>query len=435
MMIDHLRIHLHLKRPPSGLSFPQNDSCIHSSQNGSFGWCQPEKMGVPVSADFDEKGDLLTLRNKFQSVSSGWSGMAFKVHPNTACLKGFYPYIEIKASPAKLYQAHNVYGTDNLEYCVNVMLETLFKTYPHLERYIDLRASEIRHININYFVKVQSHSIAKRIIGFLSNVSGGQSKGGNSYPTSHYWGGKTTNKDAENPFEMKSDIRHKSNKCYLKYEELQFRVGEFLKSGHSEELKQKFFLVNAALHHTTAGTVRFETRLKDRFLHSQGVPLNLHLFIDESKKRPGLMNELFNKSFKDIFKALEGQKMTILDDESILNKLKMVFQKTTKKGNISYTLAERYYSTYQLIKSHGYGYVKNHFSRATLHRHEKAFHQIGLSRAYLQNVGSKDYEQANVIPFAQLVEIKFDEQSVPDSELPPVNFDISKYRSHLRRVA
>ena len=43
-----------------------------------------------------------------------------------------WPYIEIKCSPAKLVQGHNIYGFDDLGFSVNNMIWLLNEKYPQL---------------------------------------------------------------------------------------------------------------------------------------------------------------------------------------------------------------------------------------------------------------------------------------------------------------
>jgi II/X family phage/plasmid replication protein len=69
-------------------------------------------LGIPLEQSIDAEGQVYNTRHPWESIPSSYEGMAFKVFDHR-----FDPldkfYIEIKASPAKLMQGHNVYGSSD----------------------------------------------------------------------------------------------------------------------------------------------------------------------------------------------------------------------------------------------------------------------------------------------------------------------------------
>ncbi|MBV7609865.1 phage/plasmid replication protein, II/X family, partial [Escherichia coli] len=67
----------------------------------------------------------------------------------------------------------------------------------------------------------------------------------------------------------------------------------------------------------TVGLMRFESRLKKRWLERNEIPTNLFELIRFQKENPELLKNLWLKATKNIFDALKGQTMRLTDDESV----------------------------------------------------------------------------------------------------------------------
>ncbi|MGR2988999.1 phage/plasmid replication protein, II/X family, partial [Vibrio vulnificus] len=79
--------------------------------------------GNEISDGF-EVGDL---RHPYQSLPTSFTGMAFKIFQGTALRDAC---VELKASPAKILQGHNVYGSTSIVSGAYEMLMALYHAYP-----------------------------------------------------------------------------------------------------------------------------------------------------------------------------------------------------------------------------------------------------------------------------------------------------------------
>jgi II/X family phage/plasmid replication protein len=61
----------------------------------------------------NEEGDVrhVALNHSYEKLPTSYTSMAFKFFHEGR----FFPHVELKASPAKILQGHNVYGTDWIE--------------------------------------------------------------------------------------------------------------------------------------------------------------------------------------------------------------------------------------------------------------------------------------------------------------------------------
>jgi len=76
------------------------------------------QMGIPLQSEIQmlETGEIRQseLRHKWDDLSTGFTPMAFKVFHRCAGYREM-PGIELKASPAKLLQGHNLFGPNSIE--------------------------------------------------------------------------------------------------------------------------------------------------------------------------------------------------------------------------------------------------------------------------------------------------------------------------------
>ncbi|MFH4122272.1 phage/plasmid replication protein, II/X family, partial [Acinetobacter baumannii] len=68
----------------------------------------------------------------------------------------------------------------------------------------------------------------------------------------------------------------------------------------------------------TVGIMRFEARLKKRWLERAGIPTNLFELIRFQRENPEILQALWTKATHSIFEALRGQTMKLTDDKSVL---------------------------------------------------------------------------------------------------------------------
>ncbi len=372
------------------------------------------------SVEYDIDGDLQVtgLSHPFDSLPSHWAGVAMKICPGGRLVN---PCVELKASPAKILQGHNVFGSTDIELCSMELLGVLATAMPDLFALLDVANTELHWIDATFFGRVRNSEVAKQVIGYLKNVNNKQTKASrqsNAHETTCNW-----NKGS----------RHRELKAYLKEFEfnreltdLRRKLPNEIKPDHLNESRRMLsrrlaVMSNPELHKWLNGMVRFEARLKQRWLIDFGVPYKLFDAIgyqrDYEKDGRNLIADMWSASFKDLFACLEGQTMNIHDDDDIFEALKAEFQTVTPKGNVSFSKACRLFGFYRRLTNEGYETVYRSMSRETFRRHLDALITIGLSKSQMQNLVSGGN---NVIPLLQVINIDFATQR-PDWYQEPVS--------------
>lgn len=394
--------------------------CINAPFESSFYGLNPEgeyffidvdlhNIEIPLasrSVHRNDEGEIKAnaLFHPYESVPTHYTGMAMKVFFDSS----YAPYVQIKASPAKLLQGHNVFGSDDIESGAFEMIGFLQMAYPVLASMLDWSQAWVSHIDVTYSTKVKDQTTAHKILDFLSNVSNGQTRlSKKKFDTSVYWGGEKS--------------RLVNHKVYSKHD-------EFIKQfEHQKELAKKNddaaqrvvnVMSDDRLINWTLGLLRFESRLKKRWLERNHIPTNLFELINFQKDNPDLLQNLWLKATESIFQALRGQTMRITDDESVLNAIASSHVVLKDDGTVSKVKVRNLFSCFLLVREYGVEEAKAKYSKASFHRLIKQLCDCGFSKAYLQNIHSK--KANNIIPFVKLVEIKFNEQ-LPEWYQPPVS--------------
>lgn len=366
-------------------------------------------MEIPLASRSVHKNDdgtisASSLFHPFESVPTHYTGMALKVFFDSS----YQPYVQIKASPSKLLQGHNVFGSDNIEQGAMEMIGFLHETYPTLARMLDWPNAWVSHIDVTYSARLKDEDTAQKVLNFLSNVSNGQTRLSNKrYDSTVYWGGQTS--------------RLVNHKCYLKYEEFlaQFEQQKLLaKSNNKSATRVVQVMSDIRLINWTVGLLRFESRLKKRWLERNLIPTNLFELIKFQRENPNILQTLWIKATSNIFDALKGQTMKITDDSSVYRAIETSPSVITKSGKVSQVKVRNLFSAYCLIREKGLVEIEANYSKTSFYRIVQDLISCGFSKAYLQNL--HDEKSKNVIPFVKLVEIDFNQQ-LPDWYEEPVS--------------
>ena len=365
-----------------------------------------------VTFEIDGDLDVQELSHPYESIPSNYSSLAMKIFNGSDTLKT-PPYVELKASPAKLLQGHNIFGSTNLDVCAFIMLESFLKAMPELYEMVDIDETSVDWIDVTFSSHIHSESVQKQVISFLQNVKVGQTR-------------KTKyNREYETTAEWNSGSEHRSLKVYLKGDEVQKRLAEakseLRKTPSKKHLQNTInVLSNPKLIEFSKKCIRFEARLKGRYLDKHKIPRNLFDLIkyqkSYEKKGRNLIRDLWQEAFKDLIKAVGESKMNVYNRDHIQKLLCKTYFSITPKGNISYAKAERIFSFYKNLLNDGYQETQNCMNRQTFWRYEKDLIAIGLTKAQLQNL--KAYERHNIIPLMKVVEIDFSCQH-PDWYVEP----------------
>ena len=383
-----------------------------------------------VSFSYDDNGKRVEhvdhLYHAFESLPTSFTDMAFKVYDDCHS----YPTVEIKCSPAKLLQGHNVFGPDDIELGATEMIMTLQSVYPQLVAMLDIDAAQVMEVDFTASARVESEHVAQQIIAYLSNVSNGQTKarGGNNYGNQTcYWGGKNS--------------RLKKIKAYLKSQEFLHQLNELRKKAESgcESAKRTVAVMeDPRLLEWVQGLIRFESTICKRYMERRDIPTRLIDLIKYQKQLSSegrsLSYELWAESTADIFKAFEGQTMRVTDNDSVQAALRQAHFKMTPKGNISYTKADKLMQFYLSIRSEGYSAIKALTGNDTFYRNLRDLEAAGFDKAFLQNLNAQ--HESNIIPLLRMITVDFNNQRPDWYVEPKSSFEhLLKPASKLRLVA
>lgn len=401
-MIDHLRLALYFK-----------ESClVRDSQDKAYLVGKPCDYGFSMASrhvEIDEHGNTIAtdLYAPYESLPSNFTGMAVKLFHSVQFGE---PYVEIKASPAKLMQGHNVYGSDNIQDCAFELLGLLFTSMPDLVPHLNLRLIEVLHIDVTYSSRVSSPYLVPKVIDYLSRIRNGQTKPtkDKKFATTAYWGGENS--------------RLLQLKCYGKHAELLYQLDDFKKKA-SKGCKQSQMIVDTVytpeLLQYAKTLLRWEARIKARKLERLGVPTNLIALIKHQRRNPSLLHYLWRNSFNPIFETFKGQAMPYADDNQIYEMLKEKLVTITPKGKKSYTRANNAMNFYHLVRDIGLEEVKKRYSSSTFYDNLKHLTDAGLSKAWLLNIHTQN-KQGEVIPLVRFCHVDFASQA-PADYVPPVS--------------
>ncbi len=301
-----------------------------------------EALGVPLRATSvlpDGKGGyhVEDLGHAWESLSTGFTPLAFKVF-HQSLGKRVQPGVELKASPAKLLQGHNVFGPTSIRKGGEVMLKWLAGSYPKLWALLDWQAAEVYGIDCTYSARLPDERTALQLIQALRGVSNGQTRNrGDDYETTAYWGSKET--------------RLRKLKAYLKGPEFRRQLDEAIKAarsyGGSNFVPSQAFaahrllavLQNPALQEWAENLLRLEATVMHRWMERRNIPTNLWALCDYQERLAEqgtcFIQWCWEQVTKELFAAFEGISMRVINDDKVLAALKARWTKETKSGKLS----------------------------------------------------------------------------------------------------
>lgn len=398
LMLDHLR-----------LAIPTFSTYAKELGNTQYFNGDLLDLGLPCATRHvsrDDDGNILTgdLYVPFESLPSSYTDMAFKFYTSGV---NRLPYVEIKASPLKLLQGHNVYGFEDIELGALEMLGLFTEAYPKLCSILDFDNIDVLHLDTTYFTRLPHQHMVQPVLDYLANCQSGHRKSsGVKYANYISW--------MENSDYLNLKAYGKHIELIEQYKKVERRAD---KGCNRAKLLKKAM---ADVLDFSAGCVRFEARIRKTYLTKNGYPTNLYQLIDYQRKHPSLLQDLWHICFDPLLETLKGANMTIKNDYQLEEMLKSKLQTITPTGRISYSRAYGAMSLYRAIRDKGFNVVKDDpaMPKTTFYKHLKALNQAGISRGYLQNLHTDDTH--NIVPFVRMIEIKFDQQ-LPDDYVKPVS--------------
>lgn len=375
-------------------------------------------LGIPLEKSVDREGDVINVRHPWERIPSSFEGMAFKVFDHRYDpLDKFY--IEIKASPAKIMQGHNIFGSSDIYDCCFHLLDLLYMTNPEVTERLDSKSWELAQIDLTYSTRAKDTHESNAFIRALQNVSYGQTKSRTGFGGTAYFGKKNSRLKKIKVYDKDSETKEIIKKNSLKPN------GDLLNVVFTPELLD-----------FTNGLIRWEVSLYHRYFERLGISTRLEDMFKETTFTEKNLEKYWIAGTKDLFEALEGQTMKTLDSNQIKEALRVKYSKiSAKTGKVSYIAADSAYRTYNDIKRDGWLVVRDSMSTRTFDHHVKMLTDCGLSRAALQNMTGLN-DGAQIVPFVRFIEVNFCKQ-FPDWYEQPAPFHVRpiEQRTHLRLVA
>ncbi|MDT4832925.1 plasmid replication protein [compost metagenome] len=459
-------MHLMLDRIHMFIPFREEATDLIGTVDHPFRVVDLESLGVAMRASGgvtrrDDGGfDCEDLSHAWESLPSSYTPLAFKVF-HQSLGKRLMPGVELKASPAKLLQGHNVFGPTSIRKGAEVMLKWLAGSYPLLWARLDWNAIEVYALDCTYSAPMPNEQTALQVIQFMRGVSNGQTRNrGDDYQTTAYWGAK--------------DGRLRKIKAYLKGPEFQLeleKVQKAARGGADPERRKdldnahvrqwKVMRRNARLPMSILSAsrtlkvlqdprlqefakllLRMEATVMHRWLERRAIATNLWQLCDHQealeKEDRCFIQECWSAVTAELFAAFEGMTMKRIDDDKVLAALIEKYTKVGKgrwteakadkatgaiiprvfiPGKKSDAYARNLFRTFRSIRDYGWEETMASMNRASFYNHVRDLQEVGVSKAFLQNLKEHDNVR-NVVPVLQLIKVNFGTQR-PDWYVEP----------------
>lgn len=381
------------------------------------------KTGLKISAGSIEFAIQNGTENKvhdlycpYQTIPSSFTDIACKAFNSEPRANVFWPYFELKASPAKVMQGHNVYGSENLRLGIEFMLDALAQSQPELFDLLDVGLGEIRQLDCTYSIQMPDKDTLRQTLKALGHISNRSIRPARNadYETSLYFN-KASEKNPDAGRAKTLLIYSKADEVAKQAQELERKARKEGNSRYDRIIKQ---LNNPLLRQFASCRLRFEGRAKKRFIEREVGSCNIWRVLRHAERFEQLngypfCEYMFKALFKDLLDAVNGEELEIYNDNKIKTLLRNMYQSVTPKGNISYAKADRIYGFYTRLCDRGWTEVKEAMSHATFYRNVRELQAIGLSRADIQQL-----TEGKRMPLSQILQFDFDKQR-PDDYVEP----------------
>ncbi|MCF4588697.1 phage/plasmid replication protein, II/X family [Acinetobacter baumannii] len=400
------------------LAIPIIPTHVRSLENNHWFTGDIRDFGIPAATRHVGKLDDGTtttgeLYHPFESLPSDYSDMAMKFYTHTI---NRTPYVEIKASPLKLLQGHNVYGFESIELGSDHMLGMLLEAFPQLAPILDLPNTEVLHLDTTYLFRLPHQNMVQPTLDYMASLASGHRKAREvKYDNYISWG---------------NDGASVRPKAYGKFEEVKSQLHKLQKKADKGCMRSKSLVIamNNALPFANA-ILRLEARICKTYLTKNGYPSNLFQLIKLQHEQPELLLRLWHVAFDPILKTMEGKYMNFANDEELLSVLMSQLVTYTKKGNPSYTKAYNALDFYRSLRIDGYKKVKARHLESRFYKRERELIGCVIRRSHLQNLHKNP--DGKVIPFVRLFELKMADQLPPDYVQPVSQYSPKNQGLHL----
>ncbi|HFQ4956318.1 TPA: phage/plasmid replication protein, II/X family [Vibrio vulnificus] len=363
------------------------------------------------SVDVAENGEasMNDLHHPWSSIPSSYTGIAFKFYQssgfrNLAC-------IELKASPAKVVQGHNVYGSDRLHTCATYILEAIKRAMPQLCEVLDFNLIDVFRFDCTYSVQVNSRDTLMAALKALTQVSHKYLRPARhgEFESTLYFNDAKPQKG-----KPKTTGRTTSLCIYSKLDEVQFQLDDLRQKAKKERTDRYNRVIDELsserLTDFAKNRLRFEARFKTRWFIKNNIPQNLWDFIAYAEAYELSSEQSFclfawHDAMKDLLSAVEGQKLDVIHDHKVRTLLHDMYDTFDDKGNRRTSKALRLFSVYDRLKSSGWNKVKDTMTKSTFYRAIRELEAIGFSHAELQNL-----DNTESVPLGEVLTFDFNNQ-------------------------
>ena len=407
-MLDFLRLAI-----PINLAYVRSFD-NHHQFNGDI-----RDYGVPAATRHVSKtddGQTITgdLYHPYEALPSDYTDMAVKFYTNTM---NTVPYVELKASPLKLLQGHNVYGFESIELGAFHMLGMFFEAFPKLSGILDVDNTEVLALDTTYLFRLPHQNMVQPVLDYMANLASGHRKARQvKYDNYITWG---------------NDAASVRPKAYGKFEEVKAQINKIQKQADKgcQRSRSLVIAMNDALPFANA-VLRLEGRITKTYLTKNGYPSNLFELIKLQKyEKPDLLLHLWRVAFDPILDTMKGKYMNFSSDGEILDLLKSKLVTYTKTGKPSYTKANNAMKFYALVRQIGLQATKNLYNERTFYDAVKSLLDVGISKSHLQNLAKNP--NGKVIPFVRMFELKMCDQMPSDYQIPVSHYHSPKQGLYL----
>lgn len=363
--------------------------------------------GVHLTEEGVEKCDL--VYHCYETLPTSFTDIAFKIFLES---QYGYPFVEMKCSPAKILQGHNVFGSLDIELGATEMIMALQASYPEVAALLHVADTTVAEMDITFSARLPNEQTAFHCIELLQNVSHRQTKArGAAYSSTASFGGATS--------------RLRKVKAYIKHLEFFNQLQEHIKlsnAGNEASKRVVNAMTEPRLQEYVKNLLRFEATIKQRWLERRQISNRLIDLIKLQKQKLAegvcILTQWWQEATKDIFEAFEGMTMRTLDDESVQSRLRSIYFSITKTGRYSYSKANKLFNFYNLLRTHGCKQAKIISGDQMYYINMRELIAAGFSKATLQNLHSDS--KTNLIPILRFIQVDFKNQH-PDWYQEPVS--------------
>ena len=369
--------------------------------------------GVPAATRHVSKtddGQTITgdLYHPFEALPSDYTDMAVKFYTNTM---NTIPYVELKASPLKLLQGHNVFGFESIELGAFHMLGMFLEAFPKLAQILDIDKTEVLCLDTTYLFRLPHQNMVQPVLDYLANLASGHRKAREvKYNNYISWG---------------NDGASVRPKAYGKFEEVKAQLNKIQKQADKGCMRSKSLVI--AMHDALPfanAVLRLEARITKTYLTKNGYPSNLFQLIKLQHEQPELLLRLWHVAFDPILDTMKGKYMNFSSDGEILDLLRSELVTYTKTGKPSYTKANNAFKFYSLMRQVGWLKTKELYNERTFYHALNSLLDVGISKSHLQNLHKNP--NGKVIPFVRMFELKMCDQLPPDYQIPVSQYSPNK---------